>query len=45
LDRNSYPKGIKISDEMMEKINIIMGEFHSEWNYTITPKNTPDCSC
>jgi hypothetical protein len=45
LDRNSYPKGIKISDEMMEKINIIRNEFHGEWNYTIIPRNITDCSC
>ena len=45
LDRNSHPKGIKISDEMMEKINIIMSEFHGEWNYAIIPRNTQDCSC
>ncbi|RLG23262.1 hypothetical protein DRN76_05625 [Methanosarcinales archaeon] len=32
----SYPKGIKIPDEMMEQINIIRSDFYGEWNYTIT---------
>ena len=39
LDKNSYPKGIKISDEMLEQINIIRSDFHGEWNYTILPKH------
>lgn len=45
LDRSSYPKGIKIPDEMMEQINIIRSDFHGEWNYTITPRDVSDCSC
>jgi len=39
LDKNTYPKGIKISDEIMEQINIIRSDFHGEWNYTILPKH------
>ena len=45
LDKNSYPKGIKIPDEMMGQINIVRSDFHGEWNYTITPKDVSDCSC
>lgn len=37
LDRNLYPKGIKISKEQMAQINIQRDEFHGEWNYTIKP--------
>lgn len=37
LDTNSYPKGIKISDELMANINIERDSFHGEWNYTISP--------
>jgi transposase len=37
LDKNSYPKGIKISDEEMAKINIKSHKFHGDWNYTIAP--------
>lgn len=45
LDRSSYPKGIKIPDEMMEQINIIRSDFHGEWNYAIIPRDVSDCSC
>ncbi len=45
LDKNTYPKGIKIPDKMMEQINIVRSDFHGEWNYTITPKEVSDCSC
>ena len=38
LDENEYEKGIKITDEEIEKINIQRAEFHGEWNYTISPK-------
>ena len=33
-----YEKGIKISDEEMNKLKITRHEFHGEWNYTIKPK-------
>ncbi len=39
LDENIYKKGIKITDEELEKINLSRHEFHDEWNYTIN-KNT-----
>jgi len=38
IDENTYPTGIKISDEELKKINIISNQFHSEWNYVIYPK-------
>ncbi len=37
LDYNDYNKGIKISNEEMEKINLLTDEFHPEWNYQIIP--------
>jgi DNA-binding phage protein len=37
LDTNSYPKGIKISDEELERVRIQRADFHGEWNYTILP--------
>lgn len=37
LDERAYQKGIKISDEMFEKINIEKNPFHGEWNYKIMP--------
>jgi len=38
LDTRSYPKGIKVSDEEMEALNIKGDAFHPEWNYTISPR-------
>jgi hypothetical protein len=42
LDANTYPKGIAVSDEEMEAINIIRADFHGEWNYTIRPGSRSD---
>jgi hypothetical protein len=39
LDKNSYPKGIVVSDQEMAKIKILRADFHGEWNYTIRPRN------
>jgi len=38
LNINSYPKGIKISDEEMSRLNVIPADFHGEWNYKISPR-------
>ncbi len=38
LDTNEYPKGVKVSDEEMEQLNIEKDSFHGDWNYTILPK-------
>jgi hypothetical protein len=35
LDTNHYPKGIKVSDEELNKLNIRRSDCHGEWNYTI----------
>jgi hypothetical protein len=40
LDTRDYPKGIKVSDEEMDALNIEGDAFHPEWNYTISP-NAP----
>jgi len=37
LDTNSYPAGIKVSDEEMATLRVERDEFHGEWNYTILP--------
>jgi hypothetical protein len=39
LDRNTYTKGIKISDAEMATLNIKRDKFHPEWNYAIAPRN------
>jgi transposase len=39
IDNNIYEKGIKVSDEEFELINIEKDIFHGEWNYKINPSN------
>ncbi len=39
LDANSYPLGVKVSDEELRQINIDRAEFHGERNYTISPQD------
>lgn len=39
IDKNTYPIGVKVTDEEMEKLNITREEFHGEWNYTIKPQS------
>jgi hypothetical protein len=38
LDTNSYPRGIKVSDEELAAVKIKRAKFHGEWNYTIMPR-------
>ncbi|PIX16631.1 MAG: hypothetical protein COZ72_00420 [Elusimicrobia bacterium CG_4_8_14_3_um_filter_50_9] len=38
LDQGRYPKGQKITDDQMDKLNIAPAKFHGEWNYTIHPR-------
>jgi|APMed6443717190_1056831.scaffolds.fasta_scaffold24144_3 hypothetical protein len=38
LDKNVYPKGIKISDSEMKALNHYPESFHGEWNYIIRKK-------
>ncbi len=35
FDDNTYPKGIVVTEDEMNKINILRNEFHGEWNYVI----------
>lgn len=37
LDTAHYPKGVKVTDEELELIQIERDEFHGEWNYSICP--------
>lgn len=34
-DTSNYPKGIKVTDEELEAVNLFGDEFHPNWNYTI----------
>ena len=40
LDSTHYPKGIVVSDQAMDNLNITRDAFHGEWNYTIHPTET-----
>ena len=42
LDDTAYPKGIIVSDQEMNAINISRADFHGEWNYTIRPGDPSD---
>ncbi|MDP1609522.1 MAG: ISAzo13 family transposase [Sulfuritalea sp.] len=35
LDTNIYPKGIRVSDDELEMVNLTKAAFHGEWNYII----------
>ena len=37
MDKKTYRKGIKISDNELKEINLTSEKFHEEWNYTIKP--------
>jgi hypothetical protein len=38
LDTNSYPTGVKVTDEELATVRIKKAKFHGEWNYTISPR-------
>jgi len=37
IDTNTYPKGVKVTDDQMDALNLHRHDFHGEWNYTIMP--------
>ena len=39
-DSNTYPTGIKVSDDELAALNLFRDSFHGEWNYTIKPQET-----
>src|SRR5215469_5363007 len=39
LDRNKYPKGVKVSDAQLSAVNLTRHTFHGDWNYTIKPQS------
>jgi hypothetical protein len=38
LDQDTYPDGIKISDERMASLPIDRHDWHGDWNYTVRPE-------
>jgi len=39
LNTDSYPAGIKVSDQELAQINIRRDKFHGDWNYEIEPRH------
>ena len=37
VTRKSYPKGIKVPDCEMAKLNLRPAAFHGDWNYLLSP--------
>ena len=40
LDTNTYPPGLKVSDEDFARVQLRRDKFHGEWNYRVTPRAT-----
>ncbi len=40
LDTAHYPTKVKVSDKQMKAINLSKHDFHGDWNYTISPRNS-----
>jgi hypothetical protein len=38
LDYGTYEKGIKVSAQEMDQLNLKRDSFHGEWNYSLTPR-------
>jgi hypothetical protein len=41
MDSNLYPKGVQVTEQEMQEINLTRAEFRGEWNYTISPNQQP----
>jgi len=39
LDTNSYPAGVKVSDQQMAELRLRREAFHGEWNYSLLPRS------
>jgi len=37
LTRRKYPKGIKVPESEMAKLNLKAAAFHGDWNYSLQP--------
>ncbi len=40
LDTESYPTGVKVTDEELAAVKLKPSKFHGEWNYRILPTST-----
>jgi len=41
IDANRYPKGIAVTHQEMQAVNLSRDDFHGEWNYTIALNQQP----
>ena len=41
IDANRYPKGIAVTHQEMQAVNLSRDDFLGEWNYTIAPNQQP----
>jgi transposase len=39
LDTNTYPAGLKISDQQMAELQLKRDKFHGDWNYSVLPRS------
>ena len=39
LDDDSYERGIDVTDEQLDAVNITRHAFHGDWNYTVIPSH------
>jgi DDE family transposase len=39
-DSQTYPTGLKVTDEELAALNLFREPFHGEWNYTIKPQES-----
>ena len=42
LNQQTYPAGIKVSDQQLAQVNLRRDKFHGDWNYEILPRNHTD---
>lgn len=40
LDSNTYPSGVKISDQQMSQLRLRRDQFRGDWNYSILPRRS-----
>jgi hypothetical protein len=39
VDMNFYPKGVKVSKQDLQTLNLVPDAFHGDWNYEIKPRH------
>ena len=40
LNTQTYPAGVKVSDQQLDQVKIRRDKFHGDWNYEIQPRNS-----